>query len=334
MVEVHGFCDERFAPIGDQFRAGLEDGSDEGASYAIDVNGELVVDLWGGFRDLARTKPWESDTLVRVLSTSKVVTAIAILMLWGRGLIDLDAPVATYWPEFAQNGKAAITTRQVLVHRAGVPGFGRSITAEDVVDWDRMVGIMEQAAVWYEPGTRTAYQHVTFGYILGELVHRVSGRPFAQFVAEQITGALAADFHFALSGPGDTARVAEVWVPPNANPQVESSAMGARAEAEWADIVAREARVRVGRRSVRKRHHERPGDDAESARSCRGAARSTAGDTWAARPSTRPCANRATPRTRSSVRAFASGCSSRSTTTRTTLRPRPRSTGVASEDPG
>src|SRR5262249_15063127 len=128
MAEVHGFCDERFAPIGDQFRANLESRLDEGASYAIDVNGELAVDLWGGYRDIAGTGPWESDTLVRVASTSKVVVTIAILVLWDRGLIDLDEPVATYWPEFAQNGKAAITTRQVLVHRSGVPGFGRSVT--------------------------------------------------------------------------------------------------------------------------------------------------------------------------------------------------------------
>jgi CubicO group peptidase (beta-lactamase class C family) len=234
MVEVRGFCDERFAPIGDLFRAGLESGRDEGASYAVDVNGELVVDVWGGYRDVARTKPWESDTLVRVASTSKVVVTIAMLMLWDRGLIDLDEPVATYWPEFAQNGKAAITTRQVLVHRAGVPGFGRAITLEDVVDWDRMVGLMERTAVWYEPGTRTGYQHMTFGYILGELVGRVSGRPFGQFVAEEITGPLGADFHFALTAPDDRARLAEIWF--RAPDLSAATSMGARAEAELADI--------------------------------------------------------------------------------------------------
>ena len=236
MGEVHGFCDERFAAIGEQFRTALEDGSDLGASYAIDVSGELVVDLWGGFRDVAHSSPWESDTLVRVASTCKVVTTIAILMLWDRGLLDLDEPVATYWPQFAQNGKATITTRQVLVHRAGVPGFSRVITVEDTADWDRMVAILERAPLWYEPGTRTGYQHLTFGYILGELVHRVAGQPFAQFVADEITGPLNADFHFALTASADIARVAEISFSPSAQVP-EMGAMGTRAVAEFADVV-------------------------------------------------------------------------------------------------
>jgi CubicO group peptidase (beta-lactamase class C family) len=235
MVEVHGFCDERFAAIGDQFRAGLEDGSDEGASYAIDLNGHLVVDLWGGYRDVARSQPWESDTLVRVASTSKMVVALATLMVWDRGLIDLDAPIAIYWPEFAQNGKAAITTRQVLVQQAGVPGFGRVVTFEEAADWARMVAVMEQAAVWYEPGTRSAYHAFTFGYILGELVRRVSGRPFAQFVVEEITQPLGADFHFAITEPADTARIAEIWPPSGA---LSETSMGERILAEFNDVIA------------------------------------------------------------------------------------------------
>jgi CubicO group peptidase (beta-lactamase class C family) len=237
--EVHGFCDERFAPIGEQFRGAYENGDEEGASYAVDVNGELAVDLWGGYRDLARTKPWEPDTLVRVASTTKVVTTIATLMLWDRGLIDLDEPIATYWPAFAQNGKATITTRQVLLHCAGVPGFGRAITLEDILDWDRMVAFTERARVWYEPGTRTGYQHITFGYILGELVQRVSGRSFVQFVADEITRPLGADFHFEVHARGDTARVAEVWFPPNIEDRVgpgDHGSLKERAEAEAADI--------------------------------------------------------------------------------------------------
>ena len=103
---MHGFCDERFTPLGDLFRAGFERGRDEGASLAVMIDNRLVVDLWGGYRDLGHTKPWETDTLVWVASTSKVIVAIATLMVWDRGLIDLDEPVATYWPEFAQGGKA------------------------------------------------------------------------------------------------------------------------------------------------------------------------------------------------------------------------------------
>ena len=235
MVEVDGFCDERFAPIGDAFRAGFERGSDLGASLAVTMNGEVVVDLWGGYRDLAHTQPWETDTVVPVYSTSKIVVAMAALMVWDRGLIDLDEPIATYWPKFAQNGKAAITTRQMLVYTSGVPGFGRVLTVDDVRDWDRMIEMVERAAVWYEPGTITCYSPSAFGYILGELVRRVSGVEFVRFVAQEITGPLGADFHFALSTPHDIARVAEqrhegvAWE--------AQSPMGAEVDAEAAQLM-------------------------------------------------------------------------------------------------
>ena len=211
MLEVHGFCDERFQPLRNLLQASLERGIDEGASLAVSVNGQFVVDLWGGHRDLAHTEPWEADTLVHVASCSKVVVAIAILMLWDRGLLDLDEPVATYWPEFAQNGKAAITARQVLMHSAGLPGFGRSATPDEFRDWDRMIAIVEQAPVWYEPGTVTCYHSLTFGFILGELVHRICGAPLARVVFEEITGPLGADFHFSLNAARDVARVSEIW---------------------------------------------------------------------------------------------------------------------------
>ncbi|MDQ1457498.1 MAG: hypothetical protein QOH28_3118 [Actinomycetota bacterium] len=234
MAGVHGFCDDRFTPLRDLFRAGFERGSDEGASIAVMMDDRLVVDLWGGYRDLVHTKPWETDTLVRVASTSKVIVAIATLMVWDRGLIDLDEPVATYWPEFARGGKAAITTRQVLVHRAGLPGFGRAITADDVCDWDRMIALVEHAPVWYEPGTITCYHSSTFGYILGELVQRVSGVPFARFVADEITGPLEADFHYTVSEPRDLARLAELR--PAEAPTLAAAPMGARVLAEEAPL--------------------------------------------------------------------------------------------------
>src|SRR5262245_56041293 len=113
MVAVRGFCDERFAAIGELFRTGFERGSDEGASLAVAMNGAVVVDLWGGYSDVAHSRAWERDTVVRVCSTSKVVVALATLMLWDRGRLDLDEPIATYWPEFAQNGKDTVTARQV-----------------------------------------------------------------------------------------------------------------------------------------------------------------------------------------------------------------------------
>jgi CubicO group peptidase (beta-lactamase class C family) len=235
MVEVYGFCDERFAPIGDLLRAGLERGSDEGGSLAVAMNGEFVVDVWGGYADLAHAEAWESDTVVRVCSTSKVVVAIATLMLWDRGLLDLDEPIAAYWPEFAQNGKETITTRQVLVHSSGLPGFGQVLSADDARKWDRMVSLIERAALWYEPGTVTCYHAMTFGFILGELVRRISGRAFVQFVAQEITEPLDADFQYTVSAPRDLARLAEPRFVLDSPPVM--APMGDRVGAEIAEYV-------------------------------------------------------------------------------------------------
>jgi CubicO group peptidase (beta-lactamase class C family) len=240
MVEAHGFCDERFTPVRDQFAASLNDGTDEGASYAIDVNGNLALDLWGGYRDVARTQPWEPDTLVGVASTTKVVTTIATLMCWDRGLLELDVPIANYWPDFAQNGKAAITTRQVLTQRAGVPGFGRKITTDDTADFDHMIGIVEQAPLSWEPGTLMGYHQLTYGYILGGLLQRVVGASLEDFVDAEITGPLGADFHYTLRGPADIARVSEIWIPPGVSEGSkvgDDTAIGMQALAEFADIL-------------------------------------------------------------------------------------------------
>ena len=233
MVAARGYCDERFAAIGELFRAGLQGGSDEGASLAVSMRGEFVVDLWGGYSDLAHTKAWEQDTVVRVCSTSKVIVALATLMLWDRGVLDLDEPIATYWPEFAQNGKGRVTTRQVLVHSSGLPGFGQVVSTDDAQQWDLMVSLIEQAELWYEPGTVTCYHAITFGFILGELVRRVSERPFTQFVAQEITEPLEADFHYSLSAPRDLARIAETRFVVDSVPDLLP--MGEQVSAEIAD---------------------------------------------------------------------------------------------------
>jgi CubicO group peptidase (beta-lactamase class C family) len=210
MAEVHGFCDERFRPLEDAFRANLDSGLDEGASLAVTLGGEFVVDLWGGTRDYERSQPWESDTVVRVFSTTKVMVVLMVLMLVDRGLLDLDEPIASYWPGFAKHGKGAITTRQVLVHRAGLPGFGRAVSFEDLGDPERSAVIIEDARLWYEPGTISCYHAQTFGAILGEVITRVSGSRFDEFFDREVARPLGADFHFGL--PSDQAgRVSAIW---------------------------------------------------------------------------------------------------------------------------
>ena len=149
MAEIFGFCDPRFQSLRDLFESNLDTGLDEGASRAVTLNGTLVVDLWGGTRDLARSRPWEEDTLALLFSTGKVVVNMAVLMVWDRGLLDIDAPVATYWPEFGGNGTHSVTTRQVLTHQSGVPGFGRYVAFEEVLDWKHIVEVVEAAPLWF-----------------------------------------------------------------------------------------------------------------------------------------------------------------------------------------
>ncbi len=213
MGEIHGFCDDRFEPFGVLFGANQENGVDEGASLAVTYRGEFVVDLWAGTTDYGHEKAWAKDTMVFVFSTSKVMVNIVTLMVYDRGLLDLRAPIAEYWPEFAQHGKGTITALDVLVHRSGLPGFGQQIGWEEAHDWDHMIGLLERAELWYEPGAVTHYHPMNYGYILGELVRRVSGKTFADFFGEEVAGPLGADFHFGLSAPDDQARVAQLWPP-------------------------------------------------------------------------------------------------------------------------
>jgi CubicO group peptidase (beta-lactamase class C family) len=211
--ELHGFCDDRFEQLGALLRSNQQEGVDEGASLAVTLDGDLVVDLWAGTADRKRTRPWVEDTLVNVFSTSKVMVNIAVLMLYDRGLLDLDAPLADYWPEFAQNDKGTITTRQVLVHRSGLPGFGRPVAFDEMQDWGAVVDTLERAEPWYEPGTQTYYHPHTYGFLLGEVVRRITGLAFEEFFREEIAGPLDADFHFGLTDPADQARVAQLWYP-------------------------------------------------------------------------------------------------------------------------
>ena len=217
MTDIEGFCDERFRPLGDLFRHNLETGIDKGASLAVTLGGELVVDLWGGPRDPAGT-PWVEDTIAPLYSTSKVMMIIATLMAWDRGLLDIDTPIAEYWPEFAANGKQDVTIRQVLVHRSGLPGFGRSVSFDELHDWAHMVAVVESAPLWHPPDTITCYCMVISGFVLGELLQRRTGRPFASFCEEEIAAPLGADVHFGLSAE-DQSRVSHIW-PPDSFPEL------------------------------------------------------------------------------------------------------------------
>lgn len=191
---VQGRCDERFAGLRDLVAANVASGEELGVSVAVVLDGTPVVDLVGGHRDAAQTVPWTEDTITNVWSTTKMVTSLATLMCVDRGLVDLDAPVATYWPEFAANGKEGVLVRHVLSHTSGVSGLEQPAATADLYDWDGATSRLAAQAPWWEPGTASGYHALNQGHLLGEVIRRVTGRTLKQFVAEEIAGPLGADF--------------------------------------------------------------------------------------------------------------------------------------------
>jgi CubicO group peptidase (beta-lactamase class C family) len=233
-VEIHGPCDPRFAKVRDAFAANFAAGREVGASFAATLEGELVIDLWGGHADVAKTRPWQRDTLANVWSTTKAATALAAHVLADRGFLDLDAPVATYWPEFAANGKGAIPVHMLLSHRAGLAGVDERLATEALWDWERMTRVLAAAKPWWEPGTANGYHAMTYGYLVGEVVRRITGRTLGVFLRDEITGPLGADFHIGLAA-ADHARAAEM-LPPSAE---EMAAAGAAAQVDPNSLLAR-----------------------------------------------------------------------------------------------
>jgi CubicO group peptidase (beta-lactamase class C family) len=213
MTETQGRSDARFAAVREVFERNVGSGAELGASLVVDLDGEIVVDLWGGFRDPARTSPWNEDTITNVWSSTKTVTSLAALVLVDRGLLDVHAPVAKYWPEFGVSGKQDVQVRHLLSHTSGVSGLERPATLADLYDRERSTTRMAAQAPWWTPGTASGYHAVNYGHLVGEVVRRVSGRPLKQFVAEEIAGPLGADFQIG-AAERDWRRIADVVAPP------------------------------------------------------------------------------------------------------------------------
>ncbi|MBA2609051.1 MAG: beta-lactamase family protein [Actinobacteria bacterium] len=208
MATIHGTCDEGFSGVRDVLSGNLDSGADVGASVAIVKDGELVVDIWGGeIEDLdGNTAPWAQDTLINVYSTTKTMCNLSALICADRGLIDLDAPVANYWPEFKANGKENVLVRHLLGHTAAVPGFTALMQKEDLYDWDKTCAVLANESPWWEPGTASGYHAITQGYLVGEVVRRVTGKSLGTFFREELAEPLGADFH--------------IGTPPSCDPRV------------------------------------------------------------------------------------------------------------------
>ncbi|UQA97704.1 beta-lactamase family protein [Streptomyces halobius] len=189
---VSGHCAPGFEGVRAAFERNFREHGDVGAAVTVTVDGEAVVDLWGGHADEARTRAWERDTLVNVYSTSKGLTALCAHLLVDRGELDLDAPVARYWPEFAQAGKQDIPVRWLLSHRAGLIAPGEPLAVPRAYDWDDVCAELAAARPWWEPGTAQGYHAVTFGYLVGEVLRRISGQSLGAFLRGEIAEPLGA----------------------------------------------------------------------------------------------------------------------------------------------
>jgi CubicO group peptidase (beta-lactamase class C family) len=206
--QILGTCDARFAAVRDALADNFGHHDELGAAVAVALDGEPVVDIWAGWMDANRTRPWERDTLVDVFSVGKAMAAICVLLLVERGDIDLESPVAHYWPEFAAAGKSEVTVRMLLGHRAGLPALRDAVPDQAIYDWRFMTVALAAERPWWQPGTTHGYHVNTLGFLTGELVRRVTGDSLGTFFRRAVAEPLGADFHFGLD-PCEDGRVAE-----------------------------------------------------------------------------------------------------------------------------
>ncbi|WKU49012.1 serine hydrolase domain-containing protein [Streptomyces sp. VNUA116] len=216
-MDIHGSCSTQFSAVREAFADSLRSGRELGASVAVFLDGELVVDLWGGHADQARTRPWQRDTLTNVWSTTKTMTALCALVLTDRGELDLTAPVARYWPEFGSAGKERVEVGHLLSHTAGLPDWDQPMTLDDLCDWEKATTLLARQTPRWEPGTSSGYHRFTHGFLIGEVIRRICRQSIGAFFADQIADPLGADFHIGLPAEHDH-RVSDVIPAPGPAP--------------------------------------------------------------------------------------------------------------------
>lgn len=212
-MNIFGSCDPRFHRVRDAFRQNFASRGELGAALHVVVEGRSVVDLWGGVADHRTSAPWKEDTLVLVFSSTKGATAACAHALRSRGLVDFDAPVARYWPEFAQQGKGSIPVSFLLTHQAGLAAIDRPLPPEALFDWETMTSALAEQAPLWPPGEAHGYHAITFGFLVGELVRRITGRTIGRFLRDEIAGPRGLDFWIGLPLEHEH-RVARVRMPP------------------------------------------------------------------------------------------------------------------------
>lgn len=209
---IQGECDPCFSRVRETFTENFASRGDHGAAVSVIVDGRKVVDLWGGFASQDQSRLWERDTMVNTHSVSKAVTATCAHLLVDRGLLDIDSPVADYWPEFAEEGKEGVLVRHLLNHQAGLPAIGKSLPMGSLLKWDVMTKALAHQRPWWAPGSKHGYHLLTFGFLVGEVVRRICGKSLGTFLREEISEPYEIDFHIGLQDK-DLARSADTLSP-------------------------------------------------------------------------------------------------------------------------
>jgi CubicO group peptidase (beta-lactamase class C family) len=243
---VPGFCDDKFVGVGDAFAQNFANGEEIGASVAITIDGEFVVDLWDGLAAEGGAD-WQEDTIVNVYSTTKTMTALCIHILADRDELSFESPVGSYWPEFKAAGKQDITVAHVMSHQSGLSGWDLPIEPTDLYDWEKCTALLAAQEPWWEPGSSCGYHAVTQGYLLGEVLRRITGQTIGEFFAANVSGPLDADFHIGLDASHD-ARVGELK-PPGIAPEAYGVEPGSIAHRTLRNprLTAEEPRTRAWR---------------------------------------------------------------------------------------
>ncbi|HEY4343556.1 MAG TPA: serine hydrolase domain-containing protein [Parvibaculum sp.] len=231
-LPVGGVCDDAFEPVRDAFIRNFTELGEPGAAIALSVGGHVVVDLWAGWKDRARNEPWRRDTLVNFFSVGKALTSVCALRLVEKGLVDLDQPLTRHWPEFGAHGREDITLRHVLSHQAGLPAVRAPLADGAMLDWPLMIRALEAETPWWRPGAAHGYHVNTFGYLVGEIVRRVTGATLGALLRNEIAGPLGADVHIGLA-PSEHTRVAEYLWPEGVRPGAPASGLSENALMRW-----------------------------------------------------------------------------------------------------
>ena len=227
MTVIQGHCAADFAPVKAAFEANFKERDEVGASVAVSVDGEMVVDLWGGTKARDSDEAWAEDTIVNVWSTTKTMAALSLLVLADKGEVDFASPVARYWPEFAAAGKDSATVGHVMSHQAGLSGMDAAVEGDALYDWDWMTSALAAQEPWWEPGTGSGYHALTQGFLQGEIVRRITGQSLGAFFKQEIAEPTGADFQIGISEES-RARICPLIVPTAERNTPEGDSIAAR----------------------------------------------------------------------------------------------------------